>query len=271
MTTTIHPTAIVESSVQLGENVYIGPFCHLSGDVQLADRVKLMSHVVVAGRTFIGEGSEVYPFASLGHRPQDLKYHGEASTLIIGARNMIREYVTMQPGTEGGGMKTVVGDDGLFMAGSHVAHDCFIGNHVILANNATLAGHVIVEDYVIIGGLSAVLQFVRIGRHAIVGGMSGVAHDVLPFAAVKGEQAFLSGLNLIGLRRRGMQREDIYSLKKAYELLFTDVGTLEERVNRLAEQAQSEYIEDLVRFLRGNAKHSLMAPKEGFSIELASA
>ena len=178
--TDIHPTAIVEEGAKLGTGVRIGPYCTIGPDVELGEGVALVSHVVLAGRTRIGPNTRIYPFASIGHPPQDLKYKGEASSLEIGSNNIIREYVTMSPGTEGGGMVTRVANNCLFMVGAHVAHDCQIGHHVIMANNATLAGHVDVGDYAILGGLAAVHQFVRIGRHAMIGGMSGVEHDIIP-------------------------------------------------------------------------------------------
>lgn len=257
----IHPTAIVESGVKLGQNVHIGPFCYLSGDVEIGDEVTLHSHVVVNGRTKIGKGTQIFPFASIGHRPQDLKYHGEPSTLTIGDYNMIREYVTIQPGTEGGGMKTVVGHRCLIMANAHIAHDCSVGNHIIMANSAALGGHVIVEDYAIIGGLAAIHQFVRIGSHAIIGGMSGVEHDVLPYAAIKGERASLYGLNLIGLRRRGANKEDIHSLKRAYDQIFDQEGTLAERVEKLSFETQNERVNEVLSFIQKDSKKKLCAPK----------
>ncbi|ARN84201.1 acyl-ACP--UDP-N-acetylglucosamine O-acyltransferase [Candidatus Nucleicultrix amoebiphila] len=269
MTANIHPSAIVEKSVQLGTNVEIGPFCHVSGNVTLDDEVKLHSHVVITGNTTIGKGTVIYPFASLGHRPQDLKYQGEPSTLTIGEKNMIREYVTMQPGTEGGGMKTLVGNNGLYMASCHVAHDCIIGNNVIMANNATLAGHVVVEDFAIIGGLAAVLQFVRIGRYAIVGGMSGVSHDVPPYASVRGEHAFLSGLNLVGLRRRGATRDEIQALQDAYQKIYSPLGTLEERIKKLVAESTNDKVSEVVQFIMKDTKRKLCAPKNGLD-ELAA-
>ncbi|MBM3557877.1 MAG: acyl-ACP--UDP-N-acetylglucosamine O-acyltransferase, partial [Alphaproteobacteria bacterium] len=187
----IHPTAVIENGAKIAEGVEIGPFCHVGARVELGPQVKLKSHVVVAGRTRIGAGTVVFPFASIGHQPQDLKYAGEDSELVVGARCLIREHVTMNPGTKGGGMLTQVGDDCLFMAGAHVAHDCRIGNHVILVNHATLGGHVTIQDYAILGGLSAVHQFARIGKHAMVGGMTGVENDVIPYGSVIGNRAHL--------------------------------------------------------------------------------
>ncbi|ALG71629.1 UDP-N-acetylglucosamine acyltransferase [Azospirillum thiophilum] len=263
MTVTIHPSAIVDPAAKLGEGVGIGPFCVVGPDVTLGDGVRLVSHVAVDGRTSIGAGTVIYPFASIGHRPQDLKFHGEPSELVIGARNQIREHVTMNPGTEGGGMITRVGDDGLFMMGSHVAHDCIVGDHVIMANNATLGGHVTLGDYVIIGGLSAVRQFVRIGSHAMIGGMSGVENDVIPFGLVMGDRARLAGLNLVGLERRGFKKDDIHALRAAYRMLFGSEGTFAERVEEVGRDfGESALISDVLTFIRAKEARSLCQPRE---------
>lgn len=257
----IHPTAIIDHAAKIGERVYIGPYCVVGADVKLGDDVRLVAHVVIDGRTTIGAGTTVYPFASLGQRPQDLKYHGEPSRLEIGERNQIREHVTMNPGTEGGGMVTSVGDDCLFMVGAHVAHDCQVGNHVILANNATLAGHVSVGDYAIIGGLSAVHQFVRIGAHAMIGGMSGVENDVIPYGMVKGERAHLAGLNIVGLERRGFGREDIHALRSAYRMLFAAEGTLSERIDDVSEQYTGRpLVDSVVAFVRDRGSRAICQP-----------
>lgn len=257
-----HPTAVVDPGAKLGKGTIIGPFCHVGAAVVLADDVVLKSHVVIDGRTTVGPGTTIYPFASIGLQPQDLKYGGEASTLKIGARNVIREYVTMNPGTEGGGMETIVGDDNLFMIGAHVAHDCRIGDHVIMANNATLAGHVVVEDYAIIGGLAAVHQFCRIGRHAMIGGMSGVEHDVIPYGSVLGGRAWLSGLNLVGLKRRGFSKEDIQSLRVAYRLLFAEEGIMSERIEDVAGRfSEIQAIMDVVEFMRAESSRGLTQPR----------
>lgn len=263
MTVTIHPSAIVDPAAKLGEGVGIGPFCVVGPDVTLGDGVRLVSHVAVDGRTSIGTGTVIYPFASIGHRPQDLKFHGEPSELVIGARNQIREHVTMNPGTEGGGMITRVGDDGLFMMGSHVAHDCIVGDHVIMANNATLGGHVTLGDYVIIGGLSAVRQFVRIGSHAMIGGMSGVENDVIPFGLVMGDRARLAGLNLVGLERRGFKKDDIHALRAAYRMLFGPEGTFAERVEEVGRDfGERALISDVLTFIRAKEARSLCQPRE---------
>ena len=263
MATEIHATALLDPHAKLGEDVQIGPYCVVGPDVQLGDRVRLVSHVVVEGRTTIGCGTVIYPFASIGHRPQDLKYHGEASTLEIGDNNQIREHVTMNPGTEGGGMVTRVGHNGLYMVGTHVAHDCILGNNVIMANNATLAGHVHVGDFVVIGGLAAVHQFVRIGAHAMIGGMAGVESDVIPYGVVKGDRAYLAGLNLIGLERRGFGREDIHALRSAYRMLFSNEGTMSERLEDVSSHyAEQKLVEDMVGFIRTRASRALCLPDE---------
>lgn len=258
----VHPTAIVEDGARLGADVEIGPYCLVGADVALGDGVRLLGHVVVAGRTRIGPGTAIYPFASIGHRPQDLKYRGEPSELVIGAGNTIREHVTMNPGTEGGGMVTRVGDNGLFMVGAHVAHDCIIGDNVIMANNATLAGHVRVDDFAILGGLSAVHQFVRIGKHAMIGGMSGVEHDVIPYGSVMGDRARLCGLNIIGLKRRGFSRDDIHDLRTAYRLLFADEGTMAERLEDVRQlHGGNEAVMEIVDFIRADSTRSVVQPR----------
>jgi len=258
----IHPTAIVDSGAQIGENVSIGPYCVVDTEVVLGDGVTLFSHVVVTGRTQIGANTAIYPFASIGHRPQDMKYKGELSRLEIGCNNVIREHVTMNPGTEGGGMVTRVGNNCLFMVGSHVAHDCQIGDHVIMANNATLAGHVAVGDYAILGGLSAVHQFVRIGRHAIVGGMSGVGNDLIPYGSAVGNRAHLSGLNIIGLKRRGFPRDIIHDLRRAYRLIFAHEGTMTERLADVADlMSNNEPVMEILDFIRTDSSRAICQPK----------
>ena len=258
----IHPSAVVDPKASLANDVTVGPFCVVEGAVTLEDGVALHSHVVVGGNTLVGAETEIYPFASIGLAPQDLKYAGENSKLIIGRRNRIREYVTMNPGTAKGGMVTRIGNDGLFMAGSHVAHDCIVGDHVILANNATLGGHVTVGDYAILGGLSAVHQYSRIGRHAIVGGMSGVENDVIPYGSVMGDRARLGGLNVIGLKRRNFAKQDIHKLRTAYRMLFAEEGTLVERVDDVADMfADNQEIMEIVKFMRADSSRGLTQPR----------
>lgn len=262
----IHPTAIIEKGAKIGTGCEIGPYCVIGPEVQIGQNCQVQSHVVISAKTTIGENCKIFPFASLGSQPQDLKFKGEKSELIIGKNNIIREYVTMSPGTEGGGMLTKVGDDCLFMAGSHVAHDCKVGNHVILANNATLAGHVMVEDFVIIGGLSAVHQFVRIGQHAIIGGMSGIENDVIPYGSALSERAGLAGLNIVGLKRRGFDREEIHNLRIAYRMLFSPEGTLAERIEDVAERfAATQSVMDIVNFVRAESPRSICQPRNGKS------
>ena len=260
--TEIHPTAVVEKGAELAEGVLVGPYCVVGPRVVLAEGVRLMSHVVVAGNTSIGPNTHLYPFASIGTPPQDLKYKGEDSKLIVGANNIVREYVTMNPGTEGGGMLTEVGNNCLFMMSTHVAHDCHVGNHVVMANHATLAGHVTIGEWAILGGLSAVHQFVRIGPHAMVGGMSGVEQDVIPYGSVLGNRARLAGLNVIGLRRRGFSRADIAVLRKAYRLLFAEEGTMAERLDDATEMYRDhEAVMDIVNFIRADSSRSICQPR----------
>ena len=203
MAASIHATAIVEDGARIGEGVTIGPYCAVGPEVEIGDGAVLEAHAVVGGRTRLGPDTHVYPFASVGQRPQDLKYAGEPSELVVGEGTVIREHATLHPGTAGGRMQTRVGAHCMIMVGSHVAHDCRIGDHVILTNNATLGGHVVIDDHAIVGGMSAIHQFVRIGAHAMVGGMTGVENDVIPYGSVVGNRAYLSGLNIIGLKRRG--------------------------------------------------------------------
>lgn len=262
--TGLHASAVIEAGAKLGERVSIGPFCIVGSDVELGDDVVLQSHVVVTGRTKIGAGTRIFPFASIGHQPQDLKFHGEPSRLEIGARNTIREHVTINPGTEAGGMVTRIGDDCLLMVASHVAHDCQIGNHAIIVNNVLLGGHVEIGDFAVIGGGAAVHQFVRIGQHAMVGGMSGVEADVIPFGMVMGNRAHLAGLNLVGLKRRGFDREEIHQLRAAYRLLFAQEGTLQERVVDVEKMfGHNALLSDVLTFLRRDSSRGLCLPTAG--------
>ncbi|HEY3919625.1 MAG TPA: acyl-ACP--UDP-N-acetylglucosamine O-acyltransferase [Stellaceae bacterium] len=259
----VHPTALIEPGAELGVTTKVGPFCHVGRHVQLGEDVELISHVAVAGRTAIGEGTRIFPFASIGHQPQDLKYKGEESRLVIGRNNIIREQVTMNPGTEGGGMVTRIGDSCLFMVSVHVAHDCLIGNQVIMANNAAVAGHVTVGDFAVLGGMSAVHQFVRIGQYAMVGGVTGVERDVIPYGSVMGDRARLCGLNIVGMQRRGFSRDDIQGLRNAYQALFeAENGTFAERVETVAARfAGVRPVEDLLRFIREDSPRGLVQPK----------
>ena len=258
----IHPTAIVDDAAVLGEGVRIGPFCTVSAEAKLGDGVVLDSHVVVAGRTTIGPNNRIYPFAAIGTPPQDTKYAGEPSELILGANNVIREHVTMNPGTSGGGMVTRVGNNCLFMVGAHLAHDCQVGDHVILVNNVILGGHVEVQDHAILGGMSAVHQFVRIGRHAMIGGKSAIESDVIPYGSVLGNRAYLSGLNIIGLKRRGFSRDEIHGLRAAYRLLFAQEGTMQERLVDVAAMfVDHEQVMEIVAFIQADSSRALCQPK----------
>jgi UDP-N-acetylglucosamine acyltransferase len=260
----IHATAVVDPKAELGADVTVGPFCVLGPQAELGDRVKLHSHVVVAGDTRLGAGCEVYPFASIGHNPQDQKYRGEASRLEIGEATVIRENVTINPGTEGGGLLTKIGSHCLLMVSAHVAHDCQLGDHVILVNAATLAGHVTLGDHVIVGGLSAIHQFVRVGKGAFIGGMSGVERDVIPYGMAIGNRASLAGLNLVGLKRQKRPRQQIHELRQAYRALFAEEGTLIERCAKVeAEFGANPLVSDIVGFIRSDSDRSFCVPNHG--------
>jgi UDP-N-acetylglucosamine acyltransferase len=257
----VHPTAVIEPGAEIGEGCRIGPYCVIGAQVALGPSVVLASHVAVAGRTRIGEATRVFPFASLGHVPQDLKFRGEDVELVIGARNAIREHVTMNPGTSGGGGVTEVGDDNLFMVATHVAHDCRIGSNVIMANNATLGGHVVIEDFAVLGGLAAIHQHVRIGRGAMIGGLAGVVADVIPYGSVMGERAHLAGLNLVGLKRRGAARADMNGLRAAFGEMFEGEGTLQERMRRTGERHPSNpLVWEIVDFVTTESSRSFTVP-----------
>ncbi|ETX16631.1 UDP-N-acetylglucosamine acyltransferase [Roseivivax halodurans JCM 10272] len=254
----MHPSAVVEDGAVIGPGCEIGPFCHIGPQVRLGEGCILKSHVVVTGDTEIGEGTMIFSFAVIGEVPQDLKFRGEKTRLVIGKRNRIREHVTMNCGTEGGGGLTSVGDDGLFMAGCHVAHDVRIGNHVILVNNSAVAGHCVLEDEVIVGGLSGVHQWVRIGRGAIIGAVTMVTNDVIPFGLVQAPRGKLDGLNLVGLKRRGVSRADITALRAAFQMLAQGEGAFADRARRLGDETQSDYVREIVAFvLAGSDRHFL--------------
>lgn len=260
----IHSTAIVDPAARIGNNVSIGPFCVVGGGVQLDDDVELVSHVCIAGNTRVGSGTRIFPFASVGHQPQDLKFHGEDSWLTIGTNCTIRENVTINPGTKGGGLHTVIGNNCLLMASSHVAHDCKIGNNVILANYVGIAGHAVVEDFVTFGGTCVVHQFVHVGSHAFVGAHSMVDGDVIPYGMAVGNRARLAGLNLVGLKRRKFDRDDIHALRTAYRMIFSSEGTLRERVADASEMFQdNELVQRVVRFINDAKGRSFCLPRNG--------
>ena len=258
----IHATAIVEEGASIGENVKIGAYSVVGADVKLGDDVCLEAHVAVSGHTSVGARTHIFPFASIGSAPQDLKFAGEVSSLEIGEDNQIREHVTMNPGTEGGGGITRVGDRCLFMVGTHVAHDCLIGANVIMVNNSVLGGHVEVGDFAVLGGLSAVHQFVRIGAHAMVGGMTGVERDVIPAGTVMGNRAHLAGLNLTGLKRRGIPKDDIHVLRAAYRDVFEGTeGELVERAEALNRTLQKDGpARDMVEFILARSSRRFCMP-----------
>ena len=256
----IHDTSIVDKNAKIGSNVEIGPYCIIGPNVKIADNNKLHSHVNISGNTKIGEGNTFYPFCSIGNDPQDLKFSGENTELTIGNGNKIREYVTMNPGTAGGGKKTIVGNNCLFMVSSHIAHDCIVGDNVILANNVPLGGHAIIEDGVIIGGNSAVQQFTRIGRGAMIGGMCGVVRDVIPYGIALGNRSVLQGLNLIGLRRKNLDNKDIMKLSEAYKIIFKNENFLK-NIDELDESFMKiTMVKEVVDFLTKDKKRPICTP-----------
>ena len=256
----IHPSAVIEPGAKIGNGVSIGPFSYIGGEVSLHSGVQIKSHVVVTGKTEIGQETTIYPFSVIGEVPQDLKFNGEKTSLIIGKRNQIREHVTINTGTEGGGGLTSIGNDCLFMTGSHVAHDVTINNKVIIANCGAVAGHCVIEDDVIIGGLSGIHQFVRIGRGAIVGAVTMVTNDVIPFGLVQGPRGSLDGLNIIGLKRKGVERSDIMALRAAFQTLAQGDGTFQERAKRLGEEKTSEYVDAIIKFILSASDRSFLTP-----------
>lgn len=258
--TGVHPTAIVEDGAKIGEGCVIGPFCVVGSHVVLGDRVELKSHVVVTGDTEIGEETVIFSFSVIGEIPQDLKFGGEDTRLVIGARNRIREHVTMNPGTAGGGGITRIGNDCLFMAGCHVAHDVQIGDRVIMVNNAGAAGHCVIEDDVIVGGLSGLHQWVRVGRGAIIGALTMVPKDVIPYGLVQAPRGHLDGLNLVGLKRRGVPRAEISALRAAFRELAEGAGTFQDRTRRLGEETDSAYVREIVEFVTGETDRSFLTP-----------
>ena len=260
-TSNIHPSAVIEDGARIDASAYVGPFCVIGTHVVLGPDVVLKSHVVVSGHTEIGEGTIVFPFAVIGEVPQDLKFKGEASHLVIGKRSRIREHVTMNGGTEGGGGVTRIGDDGLFMAGCHIAHDAHVGDRVIVVNSAAVAGHCVLEDDVIIGGLSGIHQFVRIGHGAIIGAVTMVTNDVIPYGLVQAPRGELDGLNLVGLKRRGVARSDITALRAAFQMLAQGEGTFHDRAERLGRESDSDYVREIVAFVMGDSDRSFLTPR----------
>jgi UDP-N-acetylglucosamine acyltransferase len=256
----IDKTAIIHKNAKVSKKSKIGPFCIIGSRVEIDDDVELHSHVNIVGNTKIGSGTIIFPFASIGTEPQDLKYSGEENSLVIGKNNKIREYVTINPGTKGGGGKTVVGDKCLFMISSHIAHDCFIGNEVVIANNVAVAGHATIEDSVIIGGNSGVQQFTRIGRLAMVGGMTGVSKDIIPFGLSFGNRNYLQGINLIGLRRKKYENKKIIELDEAYKKIFSSKNFQENIVKINGEYKTNELVQEVTNFISKDKKRPFCTP-----------
>ena len=258
----IHPTAIIDPAAEIDSSVAIGPYSVIGPHVRIAANVVIKSHVVIEGHTQIGEGCQIYPFAALGQPPQHLRYEGEASELIIGQNNIIREHVTMHPGTAVDKMKTVIGNNGMFMVASHVAHDCVVGDNLILAQNAALGGHVVVEDNVYFGAYSAAHPFVRIGHNAVIGGVSAVVADVIPYGAVYGERGMLNGVNVVGMKRRGLDKQTMRAVKKAYDDLFLAEGVMKDNLAKLkTEQGHIKEISDIIDFIEKESGRPLCLPK----------
>ena len=256
-----HKTAIIDKKTELGKDITIGPYSIIGANVQIKNHVKIHSQVNIQGDTIIDEGTEIFPFASIGTIPQDLKYHGEKTKLIIGKKNTIREHVTISPGTKGGGSITKIGNNCLFMVGLHIAHDCIISDNVILANNATLAGHVIINNNAIIGGLSAVHQYVRIGKYAMIGGMSGVEQDIIPYGLYTGIRSNLRGLNIIGLKRKGVNKDKILKLKKFYSLIFDNKNSIDLNVKNLKNNLiKIDELNDIISFILSNSSRGICTP-----------
>ena len=257
----IHNSSIIDKKTKLSDNVKIGPFCYVGPDVELSDGVELISNVHIEGNTKIGKNTKIFPFASIGTQPQDLKFNNEKNSLVIGKNNIIREYVTINPGTSGGGTKTIIGDNCLFMISSHIAHDCKIGNNVIIANNVPLGGHVTIEDSVVIGGNSAVQQFTRIGRLAMIGGMTGVLKDVTPFGLSIGNRNYLQGINLIGLRRNKYDNKKIMGLDKAYKEIFSSKN-LHKNLSKInGEFKDNELVTEVIKFIEKDKKRPICLPQ----------
>ena len=256
----IHKSSVIDSKAKISTNVKIGPFCYIGPNVTLNENVELVSNVHIEGNTNIGKSTKIFPFASIGTQPQDLKFKDEKNSLTIGENNLIREYVTINPGTEGGGSKTKIGNNCLFMISSHIAHDCIIGNNVIIANNVPLGGHVTIEDSVVIGGNSAVQQFTRIGRLAMIGGMTGVLKDVIPFGLSIGNRNHLQGLNLIGLRRKKYDNQKIMGLSEAYKKIFSSKN-LHENLSKInGEHIGNELVNEVITFIEKDKKRPICSP-----------
>ncbi len=256
----IHSSSVIDKKAKIGKNVKIGPFCYIGPNVELRQDIELVSNVHIEGNTVVGKGTKIFPFASIGTMPQDLKYKGETNSILIGENNLIREYVTINPGTEGGGGKTIIGNNCLFMVSSHIAHDCKVGSNIVIANNAAIAGHVTIEDSVIIGGNSAVQQFTRIGRLAMIGGMTGVSKDVIPFGLSYGNRNFLHGINLVGLRRKKYDNKDILELDLAYKKIFSSNRLNENLAKINGEFKKNNLVKEVINFIAKDKKRPICTP-----------
>jgi len=257
----IHNSSIISKTANIEKNVKIGPYCYIGPNVTIKENVELISNIHIEGNTLIGKGTKIFPFSSIGTEPQDLKFKGENNSLEIGDNNVIREYVTINPGTKGGGGKTVIGNNNLLMISSHVAHDCHIGNNVVIANNVPLGGHVIVEDFVVIGGNSAVQQFTRIGRLAMIGGMTGVLKDVIPFGLSFGNRNYLRGINLIGLKRKKYSNKTILELDSAFNKIFSSKN-LHENLSKInGEYKENELVTEVINFITKDKKRPICTPQ----------
>jgi len=256
----IHKTAIIDSRAKISNNVKIGPYTVIGPNVEINEGTEVLSHVNIAGNTKIGKNNKIYPFASIGNDPQDLKFKGEETKLVIGDSNKIREYVTINPGTEGGGSITIVGNNCLFMVSSHIAHDCYVGDNVILANNVPLGGHAHIGNNAIIGGNSAVQQFTRVGKFAMIGGMCGVVRDVIPYGIAHGNRSILQGLNLIGLRRKNIPNKEILSLSEAYKIIFKNENLTENLSNLSNDLRKNELVSEVVDFIEKDKKRPICTP-----------
>ena len=256
----IHKTAIVDPKAKISLNVDIGAYTVIGPNVEIAENTVIHSHVSISGNTKIGKQNKIYPFASIGNDPQDLKYNGEKTKLIIGDKNTIREYVTINTGTIGGGQETKIGNNCLFMISSHVAHDCLVGNNVIIANNVPLGGHAIIEDNVVIGGNSAVQQFTRIGKMAMIGGMTGVLHHVIPYGLSIGNRNFLQGLNLIGLRRAKFNNKEILGLSEAYKKIFSTKNLTKNIITLNDSYKDNPLVKNVINFISKDKKRPICTP-----------
>jgi len=264
MAINIHPSAHVDPKAQLGDGVEIGPMCVVGSDVKLHKNVKLISQVNLVGHTTIGADCQLYPFVSMGHPPQDFKHKGDPVRIIIGERNVFREHVTIHPGTDAGKPDTIIGNDGYFMVGCHIGHECTVGDNVVISNKVQIGGCSTIGNYVILGGLTGVHQFSRIGDHAFVGGVAFVTTDVIPYAIAIGNAAHLAGLNVIGLTRRGFDRQTIMDIRAAYHDLFTEEGTFAERLDGIAKvYAEHEHVMNIVNFIKARDKRSICMPHTG--------